>query len=745
MPATIKLSPSAFLATVPGPQPSFEGHDVLNERSSLEDIHSGRQLASIFKRSMESVLALVGTGSMKITDMGACKLAWDSHGRTGTVVELGFAFESPPEEGPSSAANYPHTHHRIAVPVEISFAVPLCDMDPGDLSFLQRDVLLHQHRLYLYRIVVQRTKARFVYLDHAGIRISDEFDWTIANSFLHVFVWKLAHMTTEELGFDSTAELATVAEICVLRNAINDGGLPSHIAEAANAAFDGHCLVYRLRITVADPLPDEAFPADPPVLLPPPDTPLGHHVPRVIPKGEHFFLVGRPHFQADRFVGRFTRGFVAFDLQAQRFCFVKDYWRPLAPHRPRPEHLVYERLHAAQTPFIATLICGGDVSGPRAQKTHVQDELPNDRVAPRVHYRIALAEVGMPLKMFYGFRELANVLAQAIAAHAHAVKYAGVLHGDVSVGNILIKSDRTALLIDWDHCRLVSELETGPCRPRHAGTWQFQSALSQRWPRKPYRPSDDIESFIHVFRYMVLRHHVTDTAELHTIVRSYFENSGFVSVVFEDGTSRTVKLGGDGKLAHFRCPTSAFTATRNPKLQALLDHIARRCYECYSTIDAGRMHDVYGLPQPVPDNRQEPQRSAPPPVQSLNLSWVTRSGLRIPPPPVSPSVTSTPAADSDSDPCDISGFLADPLEIIRTFLSYIASTGSQADQETDARSKAPDEFKRRDCERPPWLDPLVPCVPSHNRLVSLSELSTSSEKSSDSDSAGSASGLDPSP
>ena len=288
-------------------------------------------------------------------------------------------------------------------------------MDPGELSFLQRDVLLRQHRLFLYRVVVQRTKARLIYLDHAGIRISDEFDWTVVNSFLHIFVWKLAQMTAEELGFDPTAELATATEVCVLREAITDGGLPRHVEEATKATFDGRCPVYRLRITVADPLPDEAFPTDPPVLLPPPNTALGQYGPGVIPKGEHFFLVGRPHFQADRFVGRSTGGFVAFDLQAQRFCFVKDYWRPLAPHRGRPEHLVYERLHAVQTPFIATLTCGGDVGGPRAQKTHVQDEFSKDRVVPRVHYRLALVEVGMPLKAFNGFRDLANVLAQAIA------------------------------------------------------------------------------------------------------------------------------------------------------------------------------------------------------------------------------------------------------------------------------------------------------------------------------------------
>ena len=245
---------------------------------------------------------------------------------------------------------------------------------------------------------------------------------------------------------------------------------------------------------------------------------------------------------------------------------------------------------------------------------------------------------------------------------------------------------------------------------------------------------------------MVLRHHVTDTGSIHSVVRYYFEYSGFAPVVFDDGTSQTVKLGGDGKLAHFQCSTSAFSVRRNPKLQLLLDHIAHHCCESYASIDEERMHDVYGLPQPVPDAPQETPRSSTPPVQDLNLSWVKRSGLRISPPAVSPYTTPTPAVDPDSDPCDISGFLEDPLELIRTFLSYIASTSSQADQEADARSKAADEFKRRDGERPYWMEPLIPCVQTQNRLVNLNELSTSSEHSSDGDSADeSADGLDPSP
>ncbi|PIL30405.1 hypothetical protein GSI_07591 [Ganoderma sinense ZZ0214-1] len=706
MPATVKLSPSAFLAKIPGTEPYSQEHPILSDPISLEGINSGRQLASLFKRSIESVLDLVPESSAQIVDLGAYKPQRDSYGRTGTIVELGLALESLLEPRLASAVNLPHRRHQIAVPVEISFTAPLCEMDPGELPSLQRDVLLGQHRLFLYRILVQRTKARLVYLDHAGIRISDEFDWTVANSFLHLFVWKLAHMTPEELGFDPTAELATTTEVAALRCAMDSGLLPPHIREAARATFEGDYPVHRVLITVADPLPDEAFPVDPPVLLPPPSIPLGRSGPGVIPSEGHLFLVGRPHFQAERFVGRFTRGYVAFDLQAQRFCFLKDYWRPLVSRRrARPEHLVYERLHAAQTPFIATLICGGDVGGPRAQKTRVQDDFPENRTTPRAHYRIAVEEVGVPLKTFRGFRGLANLFAQAITAHGHAVKYAGILHGDISVGNILIKPAGRALLIDWDHARLVSELETGPVEPGHAGTWQFQSALLLRWPRKPYRVSDDIESFVHAFIYMVLRHHVTSIDNLPAFVEGFFDRCHYVRAELDGGVT-TVKRGGDSKLLHLNATSSRFTAVGSPKLQALLDEIARGCAESYAAVDTKAMDRLYGIVRHVPEDRRRATQIAPPPqpISELDMSWVSRCGVKYeprtdPPSPAPPTISPPAANATPSDPSEMTGFLADWDAVIQVFLVYIVDTNNQADQEADTRSKADDELKRREPER----------------------------------------------
>ena len=47
-----------------------------------------------------------------------------------------------------------------------------------------------------------------------------------------------------------------------------------------------------------------------------------------------------------------------------------------------------------------------------------------------------------------------------------AYEEAGILHRDISVGNILIDpKTRCGFLIDWDLSRLVSELGHGPMEP----------------------------------------------------------------------------------------------------------------------------------------------------------------------------------------------------------------------------------------------------------------------------------------
>ncbi|TFK79031.1 hypothetical protein K466DRAFT_473460, partial [Polyporus arcularius HHB13444] len=166
------------------------------------------------------------------------------------------------------------------------------------------------------------------------------------------------------------------------------------------------------------------------------------------------------------------------------------------------------RLNSCGVQNIATLICGGDVGGLRAQQTLIQGLLTHMEKAPvpRVHYRLATEEIGLPLEDFKNFKELAMIFYDAIIAHHEAWTLAKVLHRDISIGNILIDPvSRKGILIDWDltfSCfsnilNMLMSLQ---------GTWEFRSALSLKFPKKPPRLSDDLESFVHAFYYLVLKY-----------------------------------------------------------------------------------------------------------------------------------------------------------------------------------------------------------------------------------------------
>ncbi|KZP11491.1 hypothetical protein FIBSPDRAFT_185054 [Athelia psychrophila] len=93
--------------------------------------------------------------------------------------------------------------------------------------------------------------------------------------------------------------------------------------------------------------------------------------------------------------------------------------------------------------------------------------------------------------------------------HDEAFTKAGVLHKDISVGNIMIvrKEDGTSegLLIDWDLCCLVGPTD-GPRRATRTGTWQFISCQLLQKPGAPHTIMDDRESALHLLTWLVLRH-----------------------------------------------------------------------------------------------------------------------------------------------------------------------------------------------------------------------------------------------
>lgn len=293
----------------------------------------------------------------------------------------------------------------------------------AQLAEYMYDTFTHQHRNFCYAIYILRKQCRLLYFDRTGAYVSTPFDWTFTTSPLHTFLWKLTRKgDPANMGYDTTATLASTDERRRFTAMATHGSVHPDVQQYVQRALADSATLYKLRIRPCPPSKDERFP-DEPYPEPSPGGSEGDHDGAKAQEQEQEFIVGRPHFAAESLVGRCTRGYIALKLdpnveENDTLCFLKDCWRPYVPGRTRPEHLVYQRLHRHGVGFIATLICGGDVGGPAAQKTKVQAALftdnPTMQPVPRVHYRICTKEIGIPLMDFRNFRELSFIFVEAL-------------------------------------------------------------------------------------------------------------------------------------------------------------------------------------------------------------------------------------------------------------------------------------------------------------------------------------------
>ncbi|PIL24562.1 hypothetical protein GSI_12446 [Ganoderma sinense ZZ0214-1] len=577
------------------------------------------------------------------------------------------------------------------------------------------NVRKNQHRVFSYSVYICSDMARLFCFDHAGAFVSQPFQWDKLDSLLHQFIWKIAKLAKAgrfaELGHDETASLASDEEKAKFLALKDDMSLLQHVRDGFKKATADKWPIYKLEVTPGELSEDEWF-SD--MSFPPPkgfgtsttpDQPQpspsqGASPPKPssssdpLPSSSNddppqsdarHFLVGRPHFAADGLVGRCTRGYLAYDItdtdeKNWRACFLKDSWRPVVPGRTRPEHVVYQRLrYFGAESGIGTLICGGDVGGHWAQQTRVQDYLPEEnRPVPRVHYRLVIEEIGIRLEDFDSFPELSAIFVDAIQAHHRAWELAHVLHRDISVGNIMIlppknnsSERRRGILIDWDLSRLECELGTGPIKLDRTGTWQFRSALSLQYPWKPYMRSDDIESFIHVYLYLVFRYHVTDVDSLRDVVTTLFEGASLV---------HSVKIGGNMKRTLFVAPRFPYQLPFNTELQSLLDTIIYESSQSYMRIDFNEMQRRYGFGLAAAPPARRPLTAPRATAFVFDRDNMPRRRLM--------KMRGPAAFAGDKDPCVMEGFLSEAAELVDLFIDH-ASAG------LEYSDKAEDQFLLR--------------------------------------------------
>ncbi|RPD73198.1 hypothetical protein L226DRAFT_536691 [Lentinus tigrinus ALCF2SS1-7] len=578
-----------------------------------------------------------------------------------------------------------------------SFVPITLQNEQGYVQFIDHmlEVFDNQHRRFSYAIYVWDYMARICFFDRGGAVISEEFNWTTPDSPLHDFVWKVAHMSEAQLGYDPTVERVSDEDAAAFKRMADDSGVHEKIRSFVKQATPEGQPIYKVDIIPMGTPPDEGFPDDP---FPPPSPADPSSAAPASPPSQppvaptpRSFLIGKAYFSSHSLIGRCTRGYIAYDIDGERLCFLKDYWRPYVPKRTRPEHLVYERMALCGVECIPTLICGGDVGGMRAQTSQIQDILCHPDGAlpvPLFHYRIATVEIGLPLESFMNFKQLALVFADAVFAHFQAWTKAKVLHHDISIGNILIDPTKlTGLLIDWDLCRLECELEPGPTKPDCTGTFQFRSALAACFPRKPYRLSDDLESFIHAFHYLVLKYHPIQRNGLRQLVESTYESHSFV---------QGIKVGDESKLRLFLNSLPPFEVCANDVLQSILNDLHKGCYESYRDVDVDQMYALYGVSDPVVAKEPRPLSVDTP----VNTAWAELL-LAIKQSDIAPTSTSTNRrgttrsttkadATASATPTDrLSGFLSNhgPLLEVLTSYEYEKGLDDKDDNQFVARAK----------------------------------------------------------
>ncbi|KAI0833457.1 hypothetical protein BC628DRAFT_1498844 [Trametes gibbosa] len=443
-----------------------------------------------------------------------------------------------------------------------------------------------QHRTFLFTAFIVETKARLLRWDRAGVVVSHEFDIGAEPGWLFNFVHRVATSTREAQGFDTTVTDADEDQIKKLDDfrKKQDNKYAQEYLDEMNMNRTLYP-IQQLQCDIFEFAKKK---------IKDPENPQYSALRK---KKCLTLLIGHICFAHSSLSGRGMKGFVAFVVDVDRLVFLKESWRPVNTScLVREEGDIYCDLTGAGVPYIPFAIAGGDVS-----ESHVtiNDELL--RASQRQQYRLVLWEVGIPLDRHANSFTLIRSLHQALKAHRYAWDKAGILHRDISPGNVLIDmlsppDAPMGLLCDWELSKKKAELTEGATQHTRSGTWITLSAVSLQYPYKPIELSDDLESFYHLLTYNILRFYrhsmtkSTTTAQL----MSPFQNDSESALAQHVWNYHYAHIRGDGghpdtggmhkwdKL-NYPHPPFRLLDVESP-LNRLLEDIHKLCFKHYQTV-----------------------------------------------------------------------------------------------------------------------------------------------------------------
>ncbi|KAK0214148.1 hypothetical protein IW262DRAFT_1279178 [Armillaria fumosa] len=345
-----------------------------------------------------------------------------------------------------------------------------------------------QFRNHLFTVVIFGSYARLLRWDRSSVIVSRRFNYAEHPLILFRFYKRFAQLTLAQRGRNPRISIPTKAQGWKARRVFRS---------YAPECWRGEALVSvrkQMRITQLALLRLTVGSGD----------------------EKRVFIIGAPRWHQPGGYspfGRATRHGMAFcELNDETF-FYKDYWREDAPHSI-PESEVYDLLAKHEIPHVAQMELGGDngletvghiyVSKPWARAHH--------KIRHLIGHLIVLITKGRPLESFETAKQLVSCVADAMEAHQRAYELAGILHRDISAGNIMMTlnpENRQGILIHWDHCALVSQFRNSSHISRTVcivGTWKFVSAYLLENPTAEHTFVDDRESALYVLIWVTLRH-----------------------------------------------------------------------------------------------------------------------------------------------------------------------------------------------------------------------------------------------
>ncbi|CCM01096.1 uncharacterized protein FIBRA_03144 [Fibroporia radiculosa] len=486
----------------------------------------------------------------------------------------------------------------------------------GQISDYAANLMRRQHRLFCFMIVVAGRHARLLRWDRVGAVVSKDFDFVADPGMLQNFFYRFGNMDSAQRGFDPTVKLARAEYVEEMKEHVE--GLSGYHKKCFEDALSHQTTwpLYEVTVHRDDVIDNDLMPRTKESAErlsgtqrsgegPEESSDVSEKTKSHEDEKRFTFIVGKYRAASYSPTGRATKGYVAFDMFLKKLVFVKDTWRVKSSRVPT-ERQVYEDLWKHQVKNIVTPLCGGDVRALRSDGgavfhvTETQKYLKTNESA-RVQYRLIVYEVCQPLQDYKDSRQLIKVLYDALRSHRDAWERARILHRDISVGNVMIEWDGTSfrgILNDWDLCKYKDDLKNGPIQPQRSGTWQFMSALLLKDPKKLQEVSDDLESFVHLTNWLVLRYHEHGLSGDPEVLKTH------VTGTYDAYTTGAAgDVGGDLKFYHMNGGHIPFGPIVSAPLEMLTMALAEVCKEHYQAV----------VPQAVPSiTRSQPvQRNVP--------------------------------------------------------------------------------------------------------------------------------------